>query len=79
MVTLMVRPRGASEFTDFRQVGLAADGSFAHRMTFAPGASYRYRWTPKPTLFEPVPVPRLSGIVNLAQAEKTQLRAAAAL
>ncbi len=79
VVTLMVRPRGASEFTDFRQVGLSADGSFAHRMTFAPGASYRYRWTPKPTLFEPVPVPRLSGIVNLAQSEKTQLRAAAAL
>jgi hypothetical protein len=40
-----------------------------------PGAAYRYRWTPAPTLLDPLPAPRLSGIVDLAIPEKSGLRA----
>jgi hypothetical protein len=79
VVTIMVRPRGASAFHDLEQVATGADGGFARRLSLAPGASYRYRWTPAPTLEDPRPAPRLSGIVDLAARERTQLRAAAAL
>jgi hypothetical protein len=71
-VTLMVRRAGSSEFVDLEQVPLAADGAFVRRITLAPGAAYRYRWTPA----DPLLGPQLSGIVDLGQRETTQLRAA---
>jgi hypothetical protein len=76
-VTLMIRPRGEAVFRDLRTVTTAADGAFAQPLSPEPGAAYRYRWTPAPTPFEPAPAPRLSGIVDLARPEATQLRAAA--
>jgi hypothetical protein len=78
-VTVLIRPRGAPDFRELAQVATAADGSWTHRITVAPGAAYRYRWTPKPTLADPLPVPALSGIVDLARSERSPLRAAAAL
>ncbi len=71
-VTLMVRRPGSGDFVDLEQVPLAADGSFLRRVTLAPGAAYRYRWTPA----DPLPGPQFSGIVDLGRPEKTQLRAA---
>jgi hypothetical protein len=79
VVTIMVRPQGASGFRDLQTVTTGADGGFAQRIALSPGASYRYRWTPASTLDDPLPAPRLSGIVDLAAHERTQLRAAAAL
>jgi hypothetical protein len=78
VVTLMVRPRGASSFTDFGQATLASDGSFTHR-TFRAGAAYRYRWTPKPSFSNPLPAPRLSGIVDLARKDRSDLRPGSSL
>jgi hypothetical protein len=75
VATLLVRPRGASDFRPLEDVGLGSDGAFARTVALAPGAAYRYRWTPAPTLLEPLPAPRLSGIVDLAAAEKSKLRA----
>jgi hypothetical protein len=66
VVTLLVRPPGASEFQELAQVQLAPDGSFTRRIALTPGAAYRYRWQPKPTLLDPLPQPRLSGIVHLS-------------
>jgi hypothetical protein len=78
-VTLLIRPRGASEFRELAQVATAADGSWTRRITVTPGASYRYRWTPAPTLAEPAPQPRVSGIVDLAGSQRSPLRAGAAV
>jgi hypothetical protein len=71
-VTVQIRRAGASEFTDLEQVPLGGDGSFLRRVTLAPGAAYRYRWTPA----DPSLPPQFSGTVDLGRREKTQLRAA---
>ncbi len=75
VVTLQVRRLGSSEFVDLEQVPLGSDGGFRRRVTLAPGTAYRYRWTPA----DPALPQQYSGIVDLAQPERTQLRAAAAL
>jgi hypothetical protein len=77
-VTLLIRPRGLTKFRELAQVTTAADGGWARRIAVTPGAAYRYRWTPAPTLADPAPAPRLSGIVDLARNERSPLRAAAA-
>ena len=83
LVTLMVRARGARVFHDVTTLRTGSDGGFLRTMRVSPTASYRYRWTPLPTLADPDPSPRLSGIVDLAKNQRTSqsgmLRAAAAL
>jgi hypothetical protein len=79
VVTLMIRPRGAQAFRDLEDVATGADGGFERRLALSPGASYRYRWTPAPTLADPTPAPLLSGIVDLRRSERSPLRAGAAL
>ena len=44
-----------------------ADGTWTHRLTLPPGAVYRYRWTPKPTLLDPLRGRASSGIVDLVE------------
>ena len=44
-------------------------------MTLTTGAAYRYRWTPKPTLFQPAPVEHSSGIVDLNKKEASRYKA----
>ena len=78
VVTLMERPPGATTFQDVAQATTGADGSFALGIAPDAGASYEYRWTPAPTLADPMPAPRLSGIVDLSVPQKTSLRAATA-
>ncbi len=75
LATLMIRPHGETAFRDLQDVALAADGTFAKTLALQAGAAYRFRWTPAPTLLDPLPAPRLSGIVNLAVSEKSKLRA----
>ena len=57
-VTLQVRPPGEAEFRDVSRLALAADGSWTLVGPATPGASYRFRWTPVPSLTEPLPAPR---------------------
>jgi hypothetical protein len=78
-VTLMIRARGSSEFRDLMQVSTKSDGTWSRRTTVTTTAAYRYRWTPKPTLLDPMPAPRLSGIVDLGKRDKSRIKAAAAL
>jgi len=78
-VTLMVRPRGASRFRDLTTLSLRADGTFKRRLRVTARAQYRYRWTPRPAVLDPLPAPRLSGVVDLARKQKSPLRTAAAL
>ena len=77
-VTLQVRPRGASAFSDAGRARLAGDGSWSIRGTASGGAAYRFAWTPQPTLTDPLPVKQFSGVVDLARKEKTLIPAAAA-
>jgi hypothetical protein len=48
-------------------------------MRVTSNAAYRYRWTPKPSFFDPTPLPRLSGIVDLGRRESSAIKASAAL
>ena len=57
----------------------AADGTWTYRLTIQTGASYRYRWTPAPSLPEPQPAPRVSGSVDPSKSEKTEMRTGSAL
>ncbi|MBE2315126.1 cellulase family glycosylhydrolase [Solirubrobacter sp. CPCC 204708] len=78
-VTIMVRPKGSSEFTDVQTLNIGADGVWSRKLTPQAGAAYRYEWTPKPTLEDPNPQPRVSGIVDLAKTDKSRYKAAVAL
>jgi hypothetical protein len=77
-IVVQVRPRGAADFTDLTPVKTAADGTWTHKLKITTGASYRYRWTPKPTLTDPAPGPRFSGSVDPSRTEKSQLRTGSA-
>jgi hypothetical protein len=78
-VMLQIRPRDEAEFRDVAPATLAGDGSWTIRGTATPGAAYRFLWTPQPSLTEPLPAPRFSGVVELFRSEKTLIRAAAAV
>jgi hypothetical protein len=78
-VVVQVRARGAAAFQDLAPVTTAADGTWTKTLKFVAGASYRYRWTPKPSGLELAPQPRVSGSVDPSRNEKTQLRAGSAL
>jgi hypothetical protein len=78
-ITVMVKPRGSAEFRDLMNVNIGTDGVWSRRITATPRAAYRYRWTPKPSFFDPTPQPKLSGIVDLGRSEKSTIKAAAAL
>jgi len=78
-VTLLVRPKGAKDFKALQQLFTLPDGTWSKQITPTTGASYRYEWTPKPTLKEPLPKPKLSGIVDLSKKESTVIHASSAL
>ena len=78
-VSVLIRARGARGFRELTRARTAADGSWTRRIVLAPGAAYRYRWTPAPTLADPAPAPRLSGIADPAGTQHSQLHAAAAI
>jgi hypothetical protein len=78
-VTVQIRARGASSYTDLATVRTAADGTWTHRLRLTTGASYRYLWTPKPSGLDLAATPRYSGTVDPSRTEKTELRAGAAL
>lgn len=77
-VDVLVRPRGAKEFRELVTVRTGADGVWTRRIAVTPGAAYRYRWTPRPTLEDPDPAPRLSRIIDLGQREKSPYKASLA-
>ena len=56
----------------------AADGIWTFRTSVTTGAQYRYRWTPQPTLYDPNPLPRESGIVDLGRRESSPYKASLA-
>ena len=56
-----------------------ADGVWTRKLKPQAGAAYRYEWTPKPSLLDPNPQPRVSGIIDFAKKEKSRYKAAAAL
>ena len=68
--TLQIRPRGEAELPavydghDRPRRHLRRTGT-----SIATGAPYRYRWTPLPTLADPLPRPRESGVVDLGRRE----------
>jgi hypothetical protein len=76
---IQVRPRGSTEFRNLTGVQTAADGTWSRRMTLTEGAAYRYLWTPKPTLLDPAPLPRISGVVDLRSSARSPIKAAAAV
>jgi hypothetical protein len=78
-ITLMVRGKGSSEFTDVGTYNTRADGVWTRKLKPQAGAAYRYEWTPKPSLLDPNPQPRVSGIIDFAKKEKSRYKAAAAL
>ena len=77
-IVVQVRPRGAAGYQDLATVRTSPDGTWTYRLTFAAGASYRYRWTPKPSLADLAPEPHFSGSVDPSRSEKTTLRAGSA-
>jgi hypothetical protein len=78
-VTILMRRRGSSEFVEVAQLNTRTDGTWSRRMRVTSNAAYRYRWTPKPSFFDPTPLPRLSGIVDLGRRESSAIKASAAL
>ena len=78
-ITLMVRGKGSSEFTDVGTYNTRADGVWTRKLKPQAGAAYRYEWTPKPSLLDPNPQPRVSGIIDFAKKEKSRYKAATAL
>lgn len=78
-VTIEVRGKGSSEFTTVQTLNTKADGTWTKKLNPQAGAAYRYKWTPKPTLLDPNPQARTSGIIDLSKSEKSQYKAAAAL
>jgi hypothetical protein len=78
-VTLEVRPKGSSEFREVGTYNTRADGVWTRRIKPQAGAAYRYEWTPKPTLLDPNPQPRVSGIIDFNKREKSRYKAALAL
>ena len=71
---LLIRPRGEAAFRPLATVNTGRDGVSTHRTSLASGAQYRYRWTPLPTLEDPLPVPRESGIVDLGRRESSRVQ-----
>ena len=51
---------------------------WTRKVTLTTGAAYRYQWTPRASLAEPVPVPRTSGIIDLSKKETSRYKAALA-
>jgi hypothetical protein len=74
-VELLIRPRGEAHFRPLTTVRTGADGIWTFRTRIASGARYRYRWTPQPSLFDPNPLPRESGIVDLGRRESSPYKA----
>ena len=56
----------------------AADGIWTFRTSVTTGAQYRYRWTPQPSIFDPNPLPRESGIIDLGRRESSPYKASLA-
>jgi hypothetical protein len=77
-VTLLVRGKGASEWSEVGTYNTRADGVWTRKLKPQAGAAYRYRWTPKPTFFDPNPQPRLSGIIDFGKREKSRYKASLA-
>jgi len=74
-VVIELRAKGSSEFKELARISPASDGVWSKKVTLTAGAAYRYRWTPKPTIFQPTPVERTSGIVDLNKKEKSRYKA----
>ena len=72
------RDKGATDFTEIARVTPKVDGVWSKKVTLTTGAAYRYRWTPKQTLADPMPVEHTSGIVDLSKKEKSRYKASLA-
>jgi hypothetical protein len=77
-ITIQVKERGAADFRDLVTLNTRSDGTWTRRVRLASRAQYRYRWTPRPTAFDPAPFPRVSGVVNLGKTEKSRYKASLA-
>jgi hypothetical protein len=77
-VTIQMRRKGASTWTDVTKLSMGSDGTWSKRIKVVKNASYRYSFTRLPSLFYPTPQPEYSGVVNLASKLKSPLKAAAA-
>jgi hypothetical protein len=75
----MVRGKGSSQFRDVATLNTRADGVWTRKLKPQAGAAYRYEWTPKPTLLDPNPQPRVSGIIDFAKREKSRFKASLAM
>ena len=76
-VTIQVRKKGAKTWSTLTKVSTLSDGTWSKRIKVTKNASYRYQWTPSPSLFVPTPEPQYSGAVNLASKAKSPIKAAA--
>ena len=75
-VTIQVRKKGAKTWSTLTKVSTLSDGTWSKRIKVTKNASYRYQWTPSPSLFVPTPEPQYSGAVNLASKAKSPIKAA---
>ena len=75
---MLIRPRGEADFRqpDDGRTGATASGRSACRSRA--GAQYRYRWTPLPSMEDPNPLPRESGIIDLGRRESSPYKASLA-
>jgi hypothetical protein len=77
-VVIERRTRGSSDFKEIARVNPASDGVWTRRVTLTANAAYRYRWTPRPSLAQPMPTDRFSGIIDLNKREKSRYKASIA-
>jgi hypothetical protein len=77
-VEVLIRPRGEADFRSLTTVRTGADGIWTFRTSVTTGAQYRYRWTPQPSIFDPNPLPRESGIIDLGRRESSPYKASLA-
>jgi hypothetical protein len=75
-VTIQVRKKGAKTWRTLTKVSTLSDGVWSKRIKVTKNASYRYQWTPSPSLLDPTPAPQFSGAVNLAAKVKSAIKAA---
>jgi hypothetical protein len=74
-VTIQMRKKGSSTWTTVATVSTVTDGLWSRKMRITKNASYRYQWTPAPSLTDPAPAVRTSGIVDRSSKEKTRYHA----
>jgi hypothetical protein len=69
-VTIQVRSKGSKTWKDLVTVSTRSDGVWSRRTKVSSTSSYRYSWTPAPSVLVPLPAPQFSGVVSMPSARK---------